>query len=47
MSHLRVHAEFVAIALGGAEDDDPLVAAGTVHADDVVNRAGSAVHWSF
>lgn len=41
-SYLRVHAELVAIPLGGAEDDYPLVAAGTVHAHDVVDRARPA-----
>lgn len=40
--HLRVHAELVAVALGGAEDDDPLIAAAPVHTNDVVDRARSA-----
>lgn len=43
MSHLGVHAELVAIALGGAEDDSALVPAGPVHAHDVVNCARTAV----
>lgn len=41
-AHLGIHAQLIAVSLGGTEDDGPVVAAGRVNAYDVVHGACAA-----